>query len=293
MKATRLVLLLLPLTLPVAASAQMMNPNAQAAARIDRLERDVMLLQRQLAQGGVPASTITADPESGGAQLEVRLSAIEEALRDLRGRTEQNEFQMRKLSETLEKMQRDTEFRFGQLEGAPAPSPAPAFSESSSPVPSPLTEAPTGPTSAGDGVLRLPENNPGSEPSSPREHYNYAFRLLNQTQYEAAGQAFDAFTKQYPKDPLVGNAYYWKGETHYIRRDYVNAADSFRQGFEALPEGPKAADNLLKLAMSLNALARDKEACIVLQQVVTKFRKSSTTVTDKAMQEQKRIGCQS
>ena len=60
---------------------------------------------------------------------------------------------------------------------------------------------------------------------------------------------------------------------------------------QALPDGPKAADNLLKLAMSLDALGRDKEACVVLQQVVTKFKKSSTSVTDKATQERKRIGC--
>ncbi len=128
--------------------------------------------------------------------------------------------------------------------------------------------------------------------ASPRDHYNYAFRLLNQTQYPEAAAAFDSFTKKYPKDPLVGNAYYWEGETYYIRRDYVNAADNFRQGFEALPEGPKAPDNLFKLAVSLDALNRDKEACVVLGQVVTKFKKNSTSVTDKADQEQKRIGCQ-
>ncbi len=126
----------------------------------------------------------------------------------------------------------------------------------------------------------------------PREHYNYAFRLLNQTQYEEAAAAFAAFTKKYPKDPLVGNAFYWSGETFYIRRDYVKAADNFRQGFEALPDGPKAADNLLKLSMSLDALNRDKEACVVLAQITTKFKKSSSSVTDKADQEQKRIGCQ-
>ena len=79
-------------------------------------------------------------------------------------------------------------------------------------------------------------------------------------------------SKKHPKDPLVGNAYYWQGETYYIRRDYVNAADSFRQGFEALPTGPKAPDNLLKLAMSLNALNRDKEACVVLGQVISKYK---------------------
>ena len=98
--------------------------------------------------------------------------------------------------------------------------------------------------------------------------------------------------KQYPKDPLAGNAFYWLGETFYVRRDYVKAADSFRQGFEALPSGPKAPDNLLKLSMSLNALKRDKEACVVLKQLVSKFGKTSAATKDKAQAEISRIGCQ-
>lgn len=297
MKITRLALLFLTVSfVPLTASAQM-NENAQSAARMERLERDIQLLQRQLSQGGGGQTISVGGDAPNEAQLEVRLSAIEESVRSLRGRVEESEFQTRKVAEQLEKLQRDVEYRFSQAGGqlpaattvvTPTPRPAaPAPAEAA-----PLPPDTSGRTTAGDGVLRLPEATPpdGSF-ATPREHYNYAFRLLNQTQYEAAAAAFAAFTQQYPKDPLVGNAYYWEGETFYIRRDYVKAADNFRKGFEALPEGPKAADNLLKLAMSLDALNRDKEACVVLSQIVTKFKKSSTSVTDKATQEQKRIGC--
>jgi tol-pal system protein YbgF len=127
--------------------------------------------------------------------------------------------------------------------------------------------------------------------ASSRDHYNYAFRLMNQAKYAEAGASFAAFTKKYPHDPLVGNAFYWLGETYYVRRDYVQAADNFRQGYEAMPSGPKGADNLLKLAMSLEALKKDKEACVVLHQVATKYGNNSGSVKSRAEQEINRIGC--
>ncbi len=304
------LLILLPFIL---ASFSVQAQSDPSAERIDRLERDIMLLQRQLARSGVPVATSSgAGDLAPSADLEVRLSAIEESMRDLRGKAEENDFQVRKLNETLEKFQRDTEFRFSELNPASASSAAAAGATPATPAASPAASeglkprapvattqetpaastAPDGPTTAGDGVLRIPAQNGETETfSTPRDLYNYAFRLLNQTRYEEAADAFGTFTKQYPKDPLIGNAYYWQGETFYIRRDYVNAADAFRQGFETLPSGPKAPDNLLKLAMSLDALDRDKEACVVLGQITTKFKKTSISIVDKAAQEQKRIGC--
>lgn len=257
------------------------------------------------ASGELPAST--------AAQLEVRLSAIEDELRKLRGKNEENEFQMKKLSEALAKMQRDTEMRLNDMEQSKTkpgkaeealakpvakpiaeerqPFAAAAIKPATPDTPNEPTATPPTATTAGDGTLHLPGDAGGQKFATPRELYNYAFRLLNQTKYEEAAGAFDNFTKQYPKDPLVGNAYYWMGETFYIRRDYVAAADSFRQGFEALPGGPKAPDNLLKLAMSLDALNRSKEACVVLQQIGAKFKKGSSNIVEKAEKEQKRIGC--
>lgn len=294
-------LVLLSAVLMAFPSHAQMEDKAAVQERMDRLEHDIMLLQRQIARGEAPVSNgaplTDADvPAGGAAQLEVRLSAIEDEIRQLRGKVEENEFQARKLSENMEKLQRDTEFRFNQLGGKPLAENGVVTSEGGN-TPKPLVnetpEQPQGPTTAGDGVLKVPEQHPADDQNfaTPRDHYNYAFRLLNQTKYDEAAAAFNSFTKKYPKDPLVGNAYYWEGETFYIRRDFVSAADDFRQGFESLPNGPKAADNLLKLAMSLDALKRDKEACVVLQQITAKFKQTSTSVNEKALQEQKRIGC--
>lgn len=288
--------------------------------RMEKIERDLMLLQRQISRssGGSSGST----PITGNADFEVRLSAIEEQLRELSGRIEKTEFQTNKLSENLDRLQRDTDFRFGELSNStPAPAATVAATSNSARADdSPKQrKIPDGNLAAGmdsdtkrensgrpvGRTVDTTNNNQDSsisedatfdddietDFSSPREHYNYAFRLLNQTQYDKAAASFAAFIKKYPKDPLVGNAYYWQGETFYIRREYVKAADSFRQGFEELPSGPKAPDNLLKLAMTLNSLKRDKEACVVLSQVVAKFKTTASAVSQKAQQEQKRIEC--
>jgi tol-pal system protein YbgF len=262
--------------------------SAQANQRMERLERDLQIIQRQLSRGEV-----TPDASGGGtgdAQLEVRISTIEDELRNLRGKTEENDFQVRRLNENMEKMQRDIEMRFNDLHKQPAAA-APATPATTEGTASDAGQSmdSTEPAST-DAASSEAKSNAGDF-STPREYYNYAFRLLNQTKYKEAADAFAEFTQKYPKDPLVGNAFYWQGETHYIRRDYVKSADMFRQGFEALPDGPKAADNLLKLAMSLSALKRDKEACVVLEQLATKFMKSSKNIATRATQEQKRIAC--
>jgi tol-pal system protein YbgF len=255
-----------------------------------------------------PEPSLMGEPDMSAAtpaQLELKISNMQDELRVMRGKNEELLFQIKKLTENMDKMQRDVEMRLNDLEGKKMPAVAPkpaAATEEEKPAAEPVAETPatdekkpeekkpfaSTPTTAGDGVLKAPE--PTAEPT-PRDLYNSAFRLLNQTKYEDAAKSFEQFTKKYPKDPLIGNAYYWMGETHYIRRDYVTAADNFRAGFEALPAGPKAADNLLKLAMSLNALNRDKEACVVLGQVVSKFKKDSVSVSEKAAAEQKRMGC--
>lgn len=256
--------------------------DTEAQQRLDRLQREIQLLQKQIARGEAltPGETMPVDNSIASvdnpAQLEVRLSAMDEEIRRMRGKLEEAEFQNKRLAETLEKLQKDTDFRFNELAAGKTAAPSESFA------------APA----AGNST-------PASEPSvdenfaSPKEHYNHAFRLLNQTKYDEAAKAFEGFTKKYPNDPLIGNAYYWQGETYYIRRDYVASADAFRQGFEALPNGPKAPDNLLKLSMSLSALDRSKEACIVLGQLSNKFKKTPTAanVLEKSQQEQKRIGC--
>lgn len=299
---------LFALLLPSHVAAQRADGPA-VMEKLDRLERDIMLLQRQVARGGGSYyGSAQGNVESVSAQSEVRLSAIEDELRSIRGKMEENEFQWRQLGERLQKLQEDADLRLRELEyGKTATGNNPSQGEVTT-ADEPLVAGasdeqpkadgqPAPATTAGDGVLRPPAQPAASESgepsfSEPREHYNYAFRQLNQTRYDDAARYFTSFIEKYPSDPLIGNAYYWLGETYYIRRDYVNAATQFSQGFEALPNGPKAPDNLLKLAISLGALKRNQEACTVLGRLLVKFKGESTAVTQKAEQERNRIGCQ-
>jgi tol-pal system protein YbgF len=240
--------------------------------------------QAQYYQSNDPDSE-TSPASLGNAALDVRISQLEEQMRALRGTVEQLSNQNTQLKAQLDKMTADTQYRLNALEqkssGAPAGA-APAAGNPSDQLQP--TQNPSEDNGADAGASS------SQQFASPRDHYNYAYKLLIQAKYPEAGASFADFTRQYPHDPLIGNGFYWLGETYYVRRDYVKAADSFRQGYEAMPSGPKAADNLLKLAMSLNAMDKNKEACIVLKQISTKFSSSSTA--SRADQESNRIGCE-
>jgi tol-pal system protein YbgF len=277
------------------ASAQYGN-NRTITSRMESMERNIQLLQRQIATGALPEGVEPSDAAAAG--LQSQLDEVREDMQKLRGELEKAQFESRQVKEQLDRMSKDMDFRLTQLEQKSA---APTNTSVTTPPPaidahseSQNDEIDTS-TENGEGEVKnldKPKHTESGAFESARAHYNHAFGLLNQAKYGDAGKSFSDFVKTYPKDPLAGNAFYWLGETHYVRRDYVKAADSFRQGFEAMPSGPKASDNLLKLAMSLDAMKRSKESCVVLKQLVAKFGASSETVKQKAEQEIARIGCQ-
>lgn len=277
----------LALGFSLSASAQTAD-NEATMERMNRLENDLQILQKQVARGETPAAAPAGDasaPLTNAAQLEVRFSAVEDQLRELRGRVEEAENGNRRLTERLDNFQKDIEFRLAEAsKAAPAKEAEPKKEEKKEKEAEPEANESKKEAEKAKSTTK-------SEFKTPRDHYNYAFRLLNQTQYDAAAESFRLFVETYPKDQLVGNAYYWQGEAYYIRRDYVAAADLFRQGFETMPDGPKAADNLYKLALSLVALDRGKEGCVVLQQVASRFKKTATNVVSKAEEELKKNNC--
>lgn len=225
-----------------------------------------------------------AQQDSAGARNEVRFSQMEESLRKIQGRLEELDYENRRLREALDRFQQDTNIRMTDLEARPAGEATVTSAETPAEAPAATQEQ----------TLKTPAaTSAGAKPkfATPREQYDHAFRLLNQTQYDEAGKSFESFIATYPGDPLIGNAYYWAGETYYVRQNFTQAADYFRQGYEALPAGPKAGDNLLKLGMALNNLQKSTEACVVLKQVIAKFGSTSGSIKNKAEQERARAGC--
>jgi tol-pal system protein YbgF len=121
--------------------------------------------------------------------------------------------------------------------------------------------------------------------------YNAAFGLLKQADYPAAEEALKTFVAQHPKDPLAGSAQYWLGETYYTRGRYAEAASAFAEGYKNYPKGTKAADDLLKLGMSLARANQKQNACVAFAQLDHDFPNPGGSIKEHSLAEKKRLGC--
>jgi tol-pal system protein YbgF len=139
--------------------------------RLDRLERDVNLLQRQLYRGGA-SSPQGAAPAGSAIDAEVRLGRLEEQMRGLTGQVEDLNYKIQQLSQRLDRLQTDIDFRLQQLEhpgsapSAAAAPPQPALP----PVPPARTSAvstpPAAPDTSGSAPVRLrPPPTTGATPA--------------------------------------------------------------------------------------------------------------------------------
>lgn len=272
------------------------------ADRLQRLERDINFLQKQVYRNASGTSTET--PAVTGSQAQAGLGQIQEQLRQLRGEIERVDFANRKLADDYNRFKVEVDLRLRTIEekqaqlaaaqtaaAVPVPAAAPAAPDTLPPAAaSESSFNPNAPEPAKEKTEKKPAATGKDFPNS-NEHYNHAFRLLNAKNYSAAATSFDEFVKKYPADPLTANAYYWLGESYYARNDYTRSAEAFRKGFEANPDGQKAPDNLYKLAMSLSGVKRTNEACIVLQQIIGKYGDTAPRIRDKAASERTTLQC--
>ena len=337
--------------------------------RLERLERDIRTLNRQISRGessggrtsrGVaapsPAAPTGPGEAAGVARLNVKLTALERDLRGVTGRAEELIHKIGQIEERLEKLVGDVDYRLTALErragsapqaetvsepgsvsaaalpaAPPAAPPAPPASMASSQAAPPLPPAPSQPgvlgtvtetqlqsvsgasaesvSGASPEVSSRGEAAPPPAPSAPRrpvaalsetailpdappaQQYAFARKFLFTQRYDDAEQAFAAFLEAHPKDPLAGNAHYWLGETHYVRKDYVRAAEIFLKGYQSDSKGAKAPDTLLKLGMSLSNLGKTNEACATYAKLDEDFPKASTHILNLLVRERRRASC--
>lgn len=277
--------------------------------RLDRMERDMNQLQRQVYRGGSTsgAPVPAAPPDSGTAvNLELRIDQLENQMRTMTGSLEEVTYSVDQLKRRVDKLVGDVDQRLSQLEHPGSPPVGPALAGNAPPSPVPGAGAnPGAPPSQGGNLVAPPggAQTASRTPPSPmpqggtlptgsaQDQYNYAFGLLRQADYPAAEQALRSFVQRYPNDALAGNAQYWLGETYYVRKDYNNAAATFAEGYRKYPQSGKAADNLLKLGMSLGNIGQKKEACLTFSQLAHDFPKASSNVTERVAQEKQRLGC--
>lgn len=354
-------------------AVQAQDANTRALMdRIERLERDIRTLNVQIARGGAGATASGSSGTAAGggdpayARLSVRMSQVETDLRGVTGRIEELTYQVNQVSQQLEKMLTDVDFRLKQLEqggaatsmnspgnmqmstntppamngaqpaapsaaGAPMPSDVPGGSqvlgtlnesEATAPAPAPQSEADallaqlTGEAPAtqspapapaaapqaapAPGAVNTAPSQPSSLPSTqtaalpdgtPRDKYMHAFGLLRQGKYDMASTSLRQFIEEHGDDKLASNARYWLGETYYVRGAFVEAAETFLEGYQTDPQGPKAPDALLKLGMSLASLNKKNEACAAFQKLRGDYPDAPAGLKSTLQREWQKNGC--
>jgi tol-pal system protein YbgF len=276
---------------------------------VERLQRDVTDLQRQLYGQRAGGAITPGSSAPGGPTAEFLLQdlpQIQQQIRDLTGLVEKADFEMRSLKQRLDKLVNDVDFRLSKIEGdfAALKGGAPP-AQAGAPGTPPAAGSDQPPRSTTPGVLgTLPVVPPGQQPQAqqqaakgvlpqgtPKERYDHALRLLRQSDYDIAEQAFREWVNAHPKDPLASNAWYWLGETHYVRADHGAGAKAFLEGYKSAPKGDKAPDNLLKLGMSLTNLNQKTEACNTFAQLGTEFPNAPANIKQTLARERQRAGC--
>ena len=280
--------------------------------RINRLENEIETLSRAIYKGETPPPGSLSAGGSSSADTEIRLQQIENEMRSLRGMLEEQAYETRQVKEQLERVTSDLELRMNDLEGGGsrsgagasatryttmgrAPSQSGGVSNSGR-----ISAGSAGGDdyqwssgSAGGQLGSYTQSNTGSVSGDDlaAATYENAFSLVKNRDYDRAQAEFELFLRDNPKHPLAGNAQYWLGETHYVRGNFEKAARVFAEGYQKYPKGSKAADNLLKLGLSLDALGKTGDACVALNQLKKENPAGAAPVMRRAEQEMSRLGC--
>jgi TolA-binding protein len=264
--------------MPAAALAQ--RQAASPDQRIDRLERQVEQMQRQVFPRGRPADTAgfagePAATQSSVASLDQRLDAVERQMADMLRQTEENGNRLQTIASDLAKLRTDQEQRITALEQRVAQpvTVVPAVPTATEPATKPPVTKPTTtkppktsstttlvPSTASTAAL-TPAGDPGEDA------YTEGFKLWEAGNFDQAITSLRAFTAAYPKHRRVSYANNLIGRSLLSKGQARPAAEAFLANYRANPAGERAPDSLLYLGQALMQLGQTAQACKAYQEL--------------------------
>ena len=249
------------------AAAQRRPPTPEQ--RIDRLERQVRQVQRQVFPKGQPADTAAfsdapAATQESVSNLNNRIDAIERQLADILRASEENGNRVAVMEAELARLRADQDRRIRALETAPAAD-QPATdeqvgggedeqAEAPPPAPRPKIER-----TAVDGTPA--ELVPASVDDPAEAAYDEGYRLWNGGKYDAAIKSLQAFTKKYPDHRRTSWAHNLAGRAMLDKGQPRAAAEALLANYRRDPKGERAQDSLFYLGQALVKLGQPTQAC--------------------------------
>lgn len=243
----------------------------------------VLLIQPTIAQ---QRPSIQQLPPVAISHYDQKIEDLEYQLRQVTGQLEVMTHRLKQMQEKMELMTRDYAERLQNLEGRRMSSNQVAPSQQTQNVAQKENKAPN------FQVQQVSRNDVKLPDGMSKEQYNYARSFLLSSDYDKAEVAFKQFIEKNTNSPLISNAYYWLGETYYVRNKYKDAISTFAEGYKKFPRSNKAPGSLLKLGMSLKAINRPNDACKAFKQIQKHSSKASKNILKMAKKQQIASGCQ-
>ena len=112
-------------------------------------------------------------------------------------------------------------------------------------------------------------------PNSQASVFRSAYKVYLNGQYERATVEFSRFIKQYPSAVLTPQAYYYLGDSHYIRKEYDEASKALRHVLTEYSDSKYVPTALLKLGLVMKENDRKSKAKELWDRVVREYPNSS------------------
>jgi TolA-binding protein len=243
------------------AAAQRRPPTPEQ--RIDRLEKQVRQVQKQVFPKGQPADTAGFSDEPAATQdavnnLNNRLDAIERQLADILRQSEENGNRVGVLETELARLRAEQDRRLRALETAPA------TEETGTAAPDEQSEGP--PPAPKPKIETKPEAKPAAVPTGnvdadAEAAYDVGYQLWNSGKYDAAITSLRAMAKKYPDSRRVSWANNLIGRSLLDKGQPRAAAEALLANYRRDPKGERAQDSLFYLGQALMKLGQPSQAC--------------------------------
>ena len=196
-------------------------------------------------------------------------SKTQDELRTLRGEIERLRFELDTQSRRNKDLGSDLERRLQRLESQPASSaPLGTVDGSGAAVP-PVIYAPAAPAAPAAPSVS------GDAAAEEQSAYLKAFDHLKSGRYDGAITGFKGMLEKWPQGNFAVNAWYWLGESQYVKRQYKPALESYTALIERFPASPKVPDAIFKSGLSQLELKQTAEAKASWRRVMKDYPNSN------------------
>ena len=242
--------------------------------RIERLEKQVRQVQREVFPKGQPADTAGFADDPAATQASVtgliaRLDSVERQMATLTRATEENGNRIAVMEAELARLRADQERRLRALETGGTTTVGEASAETDGDIADPVPPAP-------QPKVELPADEPAEAPAEEptdaapldpdagtgaEAAYDKGYRLWLAGRYDQAISALNAMAKAYPDHRRVSWAHNLAGRSMLDKGQPRAAAEALLANYRRDPKGERAQDSLFYLGQSLMKLGQPGQAC--------------------------------